>query len=232
MAFSHNCLTLSALVSLVAVACPSGGMHAAEPPDEAKPVVLTTADLEELSLHARREVQELIARKREHPQREDLNIKVGRQGAIFEGDITPGRAEIRILGRSIRVGDRRNQPRPRPIAVFDENAPLEAPRVAEPNFPDDLTVTIWKSGREPMTINIIKGDVDVTISGEQLDQIVEQFRPYVVQMLESGLSGVKSPPAPGGDVPAPGVDLGDPASELGEPKDSLDDEVPALPTTP
>lgn len=227
MTLSLKILILAAIVSQI-----GDTAFAEDPPAEAKPVVITTADLDQLSLSTRQELQELIDRKKENPPPQDLNIKVGRQGAIFEGDLTPGRTEIRILGRAIRVGERRNRPRAQIVAVYDENAPLVAPQPAEMLFPEDMTITIRKSGNQPMSINVVKGPIDVTISGEQLDQLVEQYKPYVIEMLKNGLRGVQPSAEPDTDGPSPGVDLGNPASELGEAKESLDDVVPEVPKLP
>lgn len=227
MSTSIRILFMTAIVSQSAMIA-----FADEPADESKPVVITTADLDQLSLSTRQELQELIERKKENPTPPDLNLKVGRQGGIFEGNLAPGRTTIRILGRTVRVGDKRNQPPPQIVAVYDENAPVIAPRPDELQFPDDMTITIRKTGNQPMSINVVRGEIDVTISGEQLDQLVEQYKPYVIEMLKNGLSGVQSPSEPGAGEPSPGVDLGDPASELGEAKESLDDVVPELPKPP
>ena len=291
-----------------------------------QPVIINNFDLQELSPRARREVEELLARKRAAPTQENARIRVGRRGDIFDGDIGRDGVDIRLLGGSIRIGGK-NRPRPQQLALYEEaveqvpgdyrvgmiattlfespdskvgvgvyvegvepNSPAAAaglqkgdvitsageepvtsveqlfdlteqtagqpmvlgvsrenenftarltPEFVGPAIPDDLTITLTKSGNRPLHIHVAKGGIEFEIEGEQLDQLVAKYKPYIVQMLKKGLSEAQSGevPTPGADPTSnPSIDLGTPAPALGEPgpslgvpQDSLDDVVPEAP---
>jgi hypothetical protein len=135
------------------------------------------------------------------------------EGAIGRGrvriEVTKEIREIRDLENKLRErlkeagGDMRMeffQPGrlPPPDAIFKLQL--------HPEFPDDLSVTIHKQGKEPADIEVKKGDQTWKVKENELDQLPEEVRKHVAgmlghgpgQFLISGLSGVPAigPPGP------------------------------------
>jgi hypothetical protein len=85
-----------------------------------------------------------------------------------------------------------------------------------PVYPDDLIITMVKHGNEPLLITLERGSFTISMTGEQLEQMIEKYKPYVVQMLRQALEQSGEPAVlPGEGVPS--IDLGAPSSDLGEP---------------
>lgn len=181
-------------------------LSAAEPQSSQTPVTITDQDLASLSPQTRKEIETLIQQKRENPERPPTEVRFGRGRGIVDGHVGPGGVNIKLLGGAINIGGRR-RPVPVPVAAYH---PAHGH-----GFPDDLIVTMVKRGNQPMMITVEKGGVSFTIPGEKLEQMIDKYKPYVVQMLQQGLeqSGESS------TVPSetPSIDLGAPATELGTP---------------
>ncbi|MBD3675057.1 MAG: hypothetical protein HUJ26_16180 [Planctomycetaceae bacterium] len=176
------------------------------------PVILTDRDLESLSPEARKEIAELIRYKQENPDPKPTRIRFGKQRGIVDGDIGPGGVDIQLLGGAIQIGGKKRRA-PKPVAKYVPPS--------DDIFPNDLIVTIVKRGREPMFITVEKGSLRFTIPAEKLEEMIDKYKPYVMQMLKNGLSN--SGESFSTETPAAGdasdVELGAPATELGEPAD-------------
>ena len=208
-------LTLSGL-SLLA---PSRTM--AQQPAPSKPIAITDQDLQQLSPDARKELLELIEYKRQNPDPKPGQIRFKEQG-IVEGDIGPGGVNIKLLGGAIQIGgkNKRRPPEPKPIANY------HPPGV--PVYPEDLIITMIKRGNDPLVITLQRGSFSITMTGEQIEQMIDKYKPYVVQMLrqaleQSGESDMTPEPRPSIDLGAPSSDLGEPSelpeSDLGKPSE-------------
>ncbi len=87
-------------------------------------------------------------------------------------------------------------------------------------FPADLSITVHKTGAEPATIIVRKGEREWTVRSDELDQLDAEVRPYVLQLFDSEDEGAPPQPAPELGAPAarksppvtPGIDLGTPES--------------------
>lgn len=182
---------------------------AAEPQAPSAPVAITDRDLQQLSPEARKEVLELIAFKQANPERKPERIQF-QEKDIIKGDVGPGGVDIQLLGGAIRIGGKNRRPQPKPVANYHP--------AGVPVYPDDLIITMVKRGNEPLLITLERGSFTISMTGEQLEQMIQKYKPYVVQMLRQALeqSG-ESPLDSDAPAPPPGVDLGAPASELGEP---------------
>jgi hypothetical protein len=76
---------------------------------------------------------------------------------------------------------------------------------SRPEFPDDLSVTIHKQGKEPAEIEVKKGDQTWKVKDNELAQLPEEVRKYVEGMLGHGPMGwnisVRRPDGPPRDGP-------------------------------
>lgn len=78
----------------------------------------------------------------------------------------------------------------------------------EPTLPDDVTVTITKSGKKPAQILVKQGDQKWEASEEELNKLPDQARPYVARMLGRppwGLARLLLAPPEGGTWRAPPI---------------------------
>lgn len=211
-------LTLATLLS-------SGTSAFADPQAGNAPVVITDQDLNSLSPEARREIQALIQHKQENPDPEPTRIRFGKNRGIVGGDIGPGGVDIQLLGGAIQIGGKNKRRLPQPVAEY----------VPDSNdfFPDDLIITMVKRGREPMFITVEKGAISFTIPAEKLEEMIDKYKPYVVQMLKNGLSNSGETDSSATPDSSPPIDLGAPATDLGEPAElpgpELGDPAPLPP---
>jgi len=180
---------------------------AADQQPPSKPVPITNQDLERLSPAARKELLELIEFKRQNPDPRPGEFRFQEKG-IVEGNVGPGGVNIRLLGGAIQIGGKKKgPPQPKPVANY------HPPGV--PVYPEDLVITMVKRGNEPLLITLQRGSFSISMTGDQLEQMIDKYKPYVVQMLRQALQQSGEPAeAPEGP---PSSDLGTPATELGEP---------------
>lgn len=176
------------------------------------PVILTDRDLESLSPEARKELTALIRHKQEHPDPKPARIRFGNQRGIVDGDIGPGGVDIQLLGGAIQIGGKKKR-LPKPVAEYIPPS--------DDNFPDDLIITMVKRGREPMFITVEKGGLQFTIPADKLEEMIDKYKPYVMQMLKNGINNsgesFSSETPKAGE--SPDIDLGAPATDLGEPSE-------------
>lgn len=78
---------------------------------------------------------------------------------------------------------------------------LAAP--AEINFPDDLTITVIKSGNAPATIIAQKGDKESTVTSDKIDELDPEIKPYVMQLFGGAYAAPSEPPPPDAGSPPP-----------------------------
>lgn len=176
------------------------------------PVILTDRDLDSLSPEARKEIAELIRNKQEHPDPKPARIRFGNQRGIVDGDIGPGGVDIQLLGGAIQIGGKKRRV-PKPVAKYIPPS--------EDAFPDDLVITMIKRGREPMFITVEKGGLSFTIPADKLEEMIDKYKPYVMQMLKNGInnSGESFTSETPGTGESPSIDLGAPSTELGGPSE-------------
>jgi hypothetical protein len=174
-----------------------------------KPVPLTDRDLQRLSPAARKEVLQLIEFKRQNPDPKPGEIRFKEQG-IVEGNVGPDGVNIKLLGGAIQIGGKKNR-RPQPKRVANYHPP------GVPVYPEDLVITMIKRGNEPLLIKLKRGSFEISMTGEQIEEMIDKYKPYVVQMLRQALQQSGEP----ADLPEapPESDLGAPSSELGEPSE-------------
>lgn len=185
-----------------------------------KPVPLTDRDLQRLSPAARKELLELIEFKRQNPDPKPGEIRFKEKG-IVEGNVGPDGVNIRLLGGAIQIGGKKNR-RPEPKRVANYHPP------GVPVYPDDLIITMVKRGNEPLVITLQRGSFSISMTGEQIEEMIDKYKPYVVQMLRQALQQSGEPadvpdPPPASDLGAPSNDLGEPSefpeSDLGKPSE-------------
>ncbi|MDB4637397.1 MAG: hypothetical protein P8M30_00890 [Planctomycetaceae bacterium] len=174
-----------------------------------RPVVITDQDLNSLSPEARRELQALIQHKQENPDPKPTRIRFGKNRGIVDGDIGPGGVDIQLLGGAIQIGGKNRRRLPQPVAKYVPES--------DDLFPSDLIITMVKRGREPMFITVEKGAIRFTIPAEKLEEMIDKYKPYVMQMLQNGMNNSGESFTPEAPDSSPSIDLGAPATNLGEP---------------
>ena len=192
---------------------------------EQTPVVITDQDLNSLSPAARREIEALIQHKRENPDPEPTRIRFGKNRGIVGGDIGPGGVDIQLLGGAIQIGGKNKRRLPQPVAEYVPHS--------DDLFPSDLIITMVKRGREPMFITVEKGAISFTIPAEKLEEMIDKYKPYVMQMLKNGMNNSGESFTPETPGSSPSIDLGAPDTDLGEPAElpgpELGDPAPLPP---
>lgn len=207
MQFRFTRIRSSAGLVLLTLCIATPSYVVAQPQSPTSPVMLTDRDLERLSPSARKEVQALIAHKMANPEPKPERIRFQEKG-IVKGDIGPGGVDIQLLGGAIRIGGKNRRPQPKTVAQY------HPPGV--PLYPEDLVITMVKRGNEPLLITLERGSFSISMTGQQLEQMIEKYKPYVVQMLRQALEQSGEPVDSPDSTPSP--DLGAPAeSDLGAP---------------
>jgi hypothetical protein len=111
--------------------------------------------------------------------------------------------ELRRWIESLRPGERPDGPLR--YRVFGPGAVL--PPSASQKLPKDVTISVTRTGEEPATIVVKKGDQQWEVSEKDLKDLPEDLRPYVERML--GRNGAFLPPRP--DFFEPGLPPGAPS---------------------
>jgi hypothetical protein len=173
-----------------------------------KPVAITDQDLQRLSPAARKELLELIEFKRQNPDPRPGEFRFKENG-IVEGNVGPGGVNIKLLGGAIQIGGKKKA-RPQPKRVANYHPP------GVPVYPEDLVITMVKRGNDPLLITLQRGSFSISMTGEQIEDMIDKYKPYVVQMLRQALEQSGEPAGAPPEGP-PATDLGAPESDLGEP---------------
>ena len=132
----------------------------------------------------------------------NLALELMRDGKPVKVSVKPARSAAGVTEYRPKPGQ--------PGAIVAPKGYLALP---EPPLPDNMTVTITKTGKHPAVITVKEGDKKWEISGKEFAKLPKEVRPYVEALLGRpvltydlrGLGGVGAGPMPGAPLVPPRV---------------------------